>query len=140
MKSKFVFTKFFLLSVSGVGLCLLLMQPVFALTAPAKKKVILLKDLPRNDKPVKKVKPFSKSKASVKIYPDPVKKTLHVVARHNKGKEIDFFVFDLEGTLILNYKMKSKEHKKIKGLNKGSYVYDVFCGDIQTDSGNFEIK
>jgi hypothetical protein len=116
------------------------MQPVFALAAPVKKKAELLKNDPSEEKPAKKSKSSSKNNASVRIFPDPLKKIMHVVARQNKGKEVDFFVFDLEGTLVLNYKMKSKDHQRIVGLPKGSYVYNVFCGDIQTASGNFEIK
>lgn len=140
MKPKSTFTKFFQISATALAFCLLLMQPVFALAAPAKKKGELIKNDPREDKPAKKGKSTSKNNASVKIYPDPLKKIMHVIARQNKGKEVDFFVFDLEGTLVLNYKMKSKDHQRIVGLPKGSYVYNVFCGDIQTASGNFEIK
>ena len=65
---------------------------------------------------------------------------MHVVAKENDGKEIDFFVFDLEGTLVQNYKMKAKEHIRIQGLQRGSYVYRVFCGDEETAAGNFEIR
>lgn len=140
MKTRTIFSKFFFFSAKPVAVCLLLMPPLISLSAPARKKVILMKNNPKEEVPVKKIKPASKIKASVRIYPDPVKKVLHVVARHNNGKEIDFFVFDLEGTLIVNYKMKAKDHKRITGLHKGSYVYNVFCGDMQTDSGNFEIK
>lgn len=140
MKSKSSFTKFFQFTATALAFCLLLMQPVFALAEPAKKKAELTKNDPSEEKPSKKSKLPSKNKASVKIYPDPLKKIMHVVARQNKGKEVDFFVFDLEGTLVLNYKMKSKDHQRIVGLPKGSYVYNVFCGDIQTASGNFEIK
>jgi hypothetical protein len=140
MKPKSTFTKFFQISATAFAFCLLLMQPVFALAAPAKKKAELTKNDPSEDKPAKKTKSSSNNKASVKIYPDPLKKIMHVVARQNKGKEVDFFVFDLEGTLVLNYKMKSKDRQRIVGLPKGSYVYNVFCGDIQTASGNFEIK
>ncbi len=140
MKPKSTFTKFLQISVSVIAFGLLLMQPVFSLAAPVKKKAEVVKKDPNEDTPAKKSKAASKNNASVKIYPDPLKKIMHVVAHQNKGKEMDFFVFDLEGTLVLNYKMKSKDHQRITGLPKGSYVYNVFCGDKETASGNFEIK
>ena len=37
---------------------------------------------------------------------------MHVVAKDNEGKEIDFFVFDLKGTLVQNYKMKAGDHQE----------------------------
>ena len=77
---------------------------------------------------------------SVKIYPDILKRDMHVVAKKNDGQVVDFFVFDLEGTLVLNYKMKAKEHFRIGGLRKGTYVYHVFRGDEETATGKFDIR
>ena len=102
--------------------------------------------LNEEDKPAKKVKTKSRSalsslnNPSVKIYPDALKREMHVIAKDNDGKEIDFFVFDLQGTLLHNYKMKPKDHNKISGLKRGAYVYRVFCGDEETATGRFEIR
>jgi len=93
--------------------------------------------------PTKKGKIKSKSShtnTAVKIYPDAIKKMMHVIAKASTRLEIDFFVFDMEGTLMRNFKMKAKDHLRIEGLKKGAYVYRVFCGDEETASGNFEIK
>ena len=71
---------------------------------------------------------------------DAPKKKVHVIAKEKKAKQIDFFVFDLEGTLVHNHKMKPKDHHRIGNLAKGIYIYRVFCGDEETASGQFEIK
>ena len=65
---------------------------------------------------------------------------MHVVAKENEGKEVDFFVFNMQGTLMLNYKMKSGDHQRITGLSRGTYEYRVFSGDEETASGKFMIK
>ena len=65
---------------------------------------------------------------------------MHVVAKDNDGKVIDFFVFDLQGTLMQNYKMNAKDHYRITGLARGTYVYRVFKGDEETAAGKFEIR
>ena len=65
---------------------------------------------------------------------------MHVVAKVNKEKEIDFFVFDMEKTLIVSYKMKAGYHHKIAGLAGGSYTYNIFCGAEEIAMGNFMIK
>ena len=82
----------------------------------------------------------SRNNNSVRIYPDVLKRDMHVVAKENDGKMIEFFVFDLEGTLIQNYKMKAKDHVRLSGLSRGKYQYRVFCGDVETAAGNFEIR
>jgi hypothetical protein len=82
----------------------------------------------------------SRNNNAVKIYPDVFKRVMHVVAKGNDNKEIDFFVFDLEGTLIKHYRMENGDHKKMTGLNRGKYVYHVFAGDEETAFGEFEIR
>jgi ribosomal protein L18 len=111
---------------------LLVIQGCIATTKPVRNSVVL----PDEALPVK----ASRNNPSVNIYTDAQKRVMHVVAKENDQKEVDFFVFDLEGTLVQNYKMKSKDHVKIGGLAKGSYIYRVFCGDNETASGNFVIK
>ena len=74
----------------------------------------------------------------VKIYPDAFKRILHV--KSLVETPLDFYVFDLEGTLELHYKMIGKEHKKITSLKRGYYMYQVFEGDAMSDSGKINIK
>src|SRR5215510_6490981 len=62
-----------------------------------------------------------KKNREVKIYPDMLKKAMHV--KNTENTDIDFFVFDDEGTILVHYKMNEKEHKKINGLEKGIYTY-----------------
>jgi hypothetical protein len=131
-------TRAFLLSM-GIGL--MMAQASYSAVLPVKKFTIVTGE----EEPAKKNKTKSKAyssrnNASVKIYPGTVKKIMHVVAKANNNKPIDFFVFDMQGTLMRNYKMKARDHVRIQGLQKGSYVYRVFCGDEETASGNFEIK
>ncbi len=78
--------------------------------------------------------------STVKIYPDIIKREMHVVAKENDGNEISFFVFDVQGTLMQQYKMKPKDHYRIAGLKKGIYIYRVFNGDQEAATGKFEIR
>jgi hypothetical protein len=82
----------------------------------------------------------SRNNAAVKIYPDVVKRDMHVVAKENNGKLIDFFVFDVQGTLVQNYKMNPKDHYRLTGLARGIYVYRVFSSDEEIATGKFEIR
>ena len=75
---------------------------------------------------------------SVKIYPDAFKREMHVIVKEKA--EINFFVFDLEGTLVENRKMRTNEHFKITGLEKGVYTYHVFNEDEEKATGKFEIR
>jgi hypothetical protein len=144
MKSKL--TLFTVKAALSLSMCIGLMavQPVFASGNP----YISFKPLSSgtgeddliNSKKEKNKSVNLRNNNSVKIYLDAPKKKVHVIAKENKGKQIDFFVFDLEGTLVHNHKMKMKDHHRVTNLSKGIYVYRVFCGDEETASGQFEIK
>ena len=88
----------------------------------------------------KNISIFLHNNNSVKIYLDASQKKVHVIAKENNGRQIDFFLFDLEGTLVHNHKLKVKGHHRVTNLIKGVYVYRVFCGDEETASGQLEIQ
>ena len=80
----------------------------------------------------------SRKEREVKIYPDLLKKVIHV--KNIETQRVDFFVFDSEGTITVHYKMDEKGHKKINGLEKGTYTYQVFKNDEMSESGRIVIK
>jgi len=89
--------------------------------------------------PAKKEK-ASKMQNVVKVYPDVIRKAMHVVAKSGVQKEIDFLVFDINGNMVLNYKMKAGERKTINELKRGSYMYHVFCEDEYISTGKIEFR
>jgi hypothetical protein len=125
--------------ITGISLAVVMLMQPYAALANGEK----------NEEPKGKEKKEAKAKAkvsssrnnsSVRIYPDILKRVMHVVAKENEETEIDFFVFDLEGAIVKHYKMKSGAHEKIADLERGKYVFRVFSGDDETASGNFEIR
>jgi hypothetical protein len=118
-------------------------QPLYAIEKPDKNTSEVSRNAGGEDPAKKKAKAktfASHNNSAVKIYPDALKREMHVVAKNNEGKVIDFFVFDLQGTLVQNYKMKAGDHNRITGLARGAYVYRVFSGDEETAAGKFEIR
>jgi hypothetical protein len=118
---------------------LILMNPVSASGLIKNDPAEYSEKDPGEKKPSKKLK-SSRNNTSVKIYPDAWKRLMHVMAKENNKKEIDFYVFDTQGTLVLNLKMNPGRHERIAGLARGTYIYRVFSGDAETASGNFEIR
>jgi hypothetical protein len=127
------------LSQPAIAMLAVSFTMIAAITIPGDKDRFLEEKKPAKNEKSKSTF-TSLNNESVKIYPDAWKREMHVVAKENEGKAIDFFVFDLEGTLVHNYKMKPKDHNRISGLKRGTYIYRVFCGDEETASGKFEIR
>jgi len=130
-----------LLSFSTIILLIgLVCLPQVKLQAAGKPKIFVNKyDFDDGKKPAKKERSF-KNQNVVKVYPDVIKKTMHVVAKSGNEKAIDFLVFDLNGNMILNYKMKAGEKRAISNLKRGSYMYHVFSDDEYLTTGKLEFR
>jgi len=138
MKQKF----YSLLSFSGIILSIAFVcLPQIKLQAANNRDEIFIsrKNFDDGKKPSRKERSF-KNQNVVKIYPDVIKKTMHVVARSGNEKDIDFLVFDLNGNMVLNYKMKAGERKVISNLKRGSYMYHVFSDDEYLKTGKIEFR
>jgi hypothetical protein len=114
--------------------CLSVITPHHLHAAPAKAE-----KSGDDRKPATKKISTSKNNNAVRIYPDLVSRTMHVVAKDNE-KEIQFFVFDLDSTLVQHFKMKEGDHQKIRGLARGKYVYHVFADDEEVATGSFQVR
>ncbi|MDP9229913.1 MAG: T9SS type A sorting domain-containing protein [Bacteroidota bacterium] len=90
--------------------------------------------------PAKKKRRSSYKNSAVRIVPHLWKKEMFVISKNNNGKTLSFLLFDIEGQMMLNYDMNPNERKKISGLDKGVYVYNVFCEDEQIEMGKMTIK
>ena len=131
--------RMFMLLFAGVLLCTTQNKLLAANTVDGKFSKSFYEDDKKDDKkPAKKGK-SSKALNAIKLVPDMFNKSMHVVARQSLDKEIDFFVFDVDGNMVQNYKMKAGDRKTISGLKKGSYVYHVFCEDESIGTGQIEI-
>ena len=82
----------------------------------------------------------NEKKNLIKIVHNPEKKSVRIVVKDIAGQTIDFYVFDLEGTMVINYKLRSKEKRIITTLEKGAYTYNAFSGDEETDFGKLIIE
>ena len=142
MKHKSVLFRTNALIALGMSAGLLMGHPTMANTPAATRKEAGKN--PGEEEPVKKQKSnnavSSRNNSVVKIYPDAFTRTMHVVAKENEEREVDFFVFDLNGTIIQHFKLKEKDHIRINGLARGKYIYRVFAGDEESANGNFEIR
>jgi hypothetical protein len=123
MKPKQLLVKSILLPALFITTAIL--QPTHSKANPGDEKK------PRKEKTIR-------ANTTVKIIPDIIKRCLHVKSTHEK--EISFFLFDMEGNMVLNYKLKKGERKTITGLAKGDYVYVAFCDDVKTGSGKMQFR
>jgi hypothetical protein len=98
-------------------------------------------DITGNHKQLAFAKPVAleKKKAVVKLYPNPSTNGKVRVVTNTAGKN-NFYIFDLEGTLLHQAVIKQNEKHTISNLKKGVYTYDAFYNDEGVDHGKLIVK
>lgn len=81
-----------------------------------------------------------KKSRAIRIYPDIVKRTMHVISKDVNEGPVDFYVFALDGTMLANHRLNPGDHVRIGELPRGTYVYEVFDGDEMSEKGKLDIK
>jgi hypothetical protein len=113
-----------------VGLLLLV-----SVTVSAQKDFITASSV-STDSVLRKKQP--QGKMAVKLYPNPSYGKLSISS--NTSSSLHFYIFDLEGTLVYQAVLNSKDRKTIDNLKKGTYLYDVFENDQSIEEGKIIIK
>jgi hypothetical protein len=130
-----------LLMATGITFCILSGQTAKAESKPFINLTAVKEEAKNPAKKKSKTKKFSsRNNNSVKIYPDFIKRDMHVMAKDNNKEVLDFFVFDMQVTLVHHYKMQPKDHQCLKDFKKGKYIFRVFNGDEETAAGHIEFR
>ena len=80
-----------------------------------------------------------KKKAALKLYPNPsTDGTVRVVS--NTAGALNFYIFDVDGTLLHQAVIKEKQKHVITNLKKGIYTYDAFYNDEGIEHGKLIVK
>lgn len=80
-----------------------------------------------------------KKKPAVKLYPNPSYNGSVTVSSNTAGK-LNFYIFDLEGTMLYQAEIKEKEKYTVHNLPKGIYMYDAFLKDESIEHGKIIVK
>ena len=127
-------------SLTGVLMCTMLSAA--GLKANASDTDSLLNASNRN-KPVhveSRSKAVSRNNNFLKIYPDVVRRQLHIRTRNNAGLQLNMMVVDKEGQVVKQFELKAKEHAVIDDLATGKYAYYLFSETVEIGHGQFEIR
>jgi hypothetical protein len=74
------------------------------------------------------------------LYPDALHKALFFTVRGVEGKVYQLYVFDMDGKLIKQTEIRNKQTTFISDMEKGIYLFDVFCDDDKIGNGRIAVK
>ena len=85
-------------------------------------------------------KMLTSKKYKIKIYPGANQEVLFFNASGEDGKVYQFYLFDLDGTLIKQTQIRNKQTSIITNFNKGCFTFEIFSDDEHIENGTLTIK
>ncbi len=81
---------------------------------------------------------YEAKKNVVKLYSKKEKGT--VIITSHRSMNVQLYIFDLEGTMMHQAVLKSRQRTKISNLAKGTYTYTIFANEESIEEGQIIIK
>lgn len=85
-------------------------------------------------------KQFSSRKHRVRLYPNADQQVLFFSASGEEKKIYQLFVFDMDGTLVKQANIKSRQTTVVTGIEKGVYLFEVFTNDERIETGKITVR
>jgi lipopolysaccharide export LptBFGC system permease protein LptF len=76
----------------------------------------------------------------VQLYPNADHQVLFFGVNGEKGKIYQLFLFDMEGKLVRQTNIRSKQTTVLNNIDKGNYIFEVFSEDERIETGQVIIK
>lgn len=76
----------------------------------------------------------------ITMYPDATQKVLFFSVRGEQGKVYQLYLFDIEGILVKQTEIRNKQTTFISDIEKGVYLFDIFCDDDRIGNGQIEVR
>ena len=83
---------------------------------------------------------LTSKKYKIKIYPGASHEVLFFNASGEEGKVYQFYVFDVDGTLVKQTQIRNKQTTMVTNFSKGCYTFEVFSDDEHIENGTLTIK
>jgi hypothetical protein len=76
----------------------------------------------------------------ISLYPDANQKVVFFSVRGEEGTAYQLYVFDAEGRLVKQAETRNRQTTVIKGIQKGSFFFEVFSDDKRIGNGQIAIR
>ena len=84
-------------------------------------------------------KQLSSRKHKIRIYADANNEVIFFSADGEGGRSYQMFVFDVDGKLVRQANIKSKQTTVIDNVEKGTYLFEVFSDDERIENGQLRV-
>ena len=79
-------------------------------------------------------------KSRIRLYPDARQQVLFFSAGGDERKVYQLYLFDMDGRLVNQASIRSKETTVLTNITEGNYLFEVFSDDERIDNGQVAVR
>ena len=79
-------------------------------------------------------------KHKIRLYPDARQQVLFFSANGAEGKVYQLYLFDMDGRLVNQAQIRSKETTVLTTITEGNYLFEVFTDDERIENGQLTVR
>lgn len=79
-------------------------------------------------------------KYKIKLYPDARQQVLFFSVNGEEGKVYQLFVFDMDGRLVSQTRIRSRETTVLTNISEGNFLFEVFTDDERIENGQLTVR
>lgn len=128
------------MSVTTVPVHLALLTALAMMASSTSAKLNHVNPVIRESDSIFVQKQITSKKNSIRLYPDANHQVLFFSANGEENKHYQLYLFDIEGKLIKQFDIKSKQTTLINKIAKGTYLFEVFSDDVRIENGQVVVK
>jgi hypothetical protein len=79
-------------------------------------------------------------KHKIRLYPDARQQVLFFSANGEAGKVYQLYLFDMDGRLVSQTRIRSRETTVLTNISEGNFLFEVFTDDERIENGQLTVR
>jgi len=79
-------------------------------------------------------------KHKIMLYPDARQQVLFFSASGEEGKVYQLFLFDMDGRLVSQTRIRNRETTVLTNISEGNFLFEVFTDDERIENGQLTVR
>lgn len=79
-------------------------------------------------------------KNKIRLYPDARQQVLFFSAIGEEGKVYQLFLFDMDGRLVSQTRIRNRETTVLTNISEGNFLFEVFTDDERIENGQLTVR
>jgi hypothetical protein len=126
--------------LTTLSLALAVQYPAYSSGPPARMQSASISACRDTIHSIQVSKSQSSKKNKVRLYPDARQQVLFFSAGGEERKVYQLYLFDMDGRLVNQASIRSRETTVLANITEGNYLFEVFTDDERIENGHLAVR